>query len=128
MSWIKRTYRQVEALSSQRRKQRQFIILMTIIGTFLALFQWYKEVPFENTLYVTGGVLLTWIYPKGWYIPLILWFFIGKVLGEITSTIVLGVVFYLLFFPITFVRRLMLPSDESGWVKVNEEVDYTKPY
>jgi hypothetical protein len=54
----------------------------------------------------------------------------GQILGEITSTIILGLVYFVLFFPITlFIRIFRKKKEETGWLKKSDELsDYEKMY
>jgi hypothetical protein len=54
------------------------------------------------------------------------------VIGEITSVIILGLIYYLLFFPITFILRKTRQKDapdEPGWHSREKDIiDYKKLY
>lgn len=129
MSWIKRTYKEISTLATKKRKQRQFGIMLAIIFLAIAGYKFYKEEPYLIAACIGGGIaLVTMVVPIFWMPLLHVWFFIGKILGEISSTIILGTVYYLLFFPVTFIRRLAQKKVEAGWVDHSGEIDYTKQY
>ena len=135
MNWIKKFYIKSEEFASSLKKQRQMCWLITLI---LVMFSIYRFVFFEpinqfviasiSIIFVLLGIVR--FYPKLMYYPLLVWMLLGQILGEITSTIILGLVYFGLFFPITFfIRIFRKKKEEIGWVKRPEELsDYEKMY
>jgi membrane-bound ClpP family serine protease len=135
MNWIKRFYIKSKELSSSKKKQRQLCWLITLI---LAIFLVYDFVFFKPTnQFVIASVSIIFLlsgiakfYPKLMHYPLLIWMLFGQILGEITSTIILGLVYFVLFFPITlFIRIFRKKKEETGWLKKSDELsDYEKMY
>ncbi len=74
-------------------------------------------------------LFLVFISPKSIYYPYRVWMFIGAILGWINTRIILGITFYLLFFPIGIVLRLTGKlqykphcCDDSNYVQRSEEL------
>ncbi|MFT7156988.1 MAG: hypothetical protein ACI8Q1_002003, partial [Parvicella sp.] len=71
-------------------------------------------------------LLITILIPSVLKATLQIWFVLGSILGEITSTLILGVIYFLLFVPINLFRRNKI---KSGWQKVDDtDRDFEKLY
>lgn len=100
-------------ISEATPKQLRFFGLL-VGGVFSIIGAWplasRREDP--RTWALTVAVLLilpALVYPKSLIWPYRVWMAIGHVLAYINTRIILGIIFYLLFFPVGFVMRLF------GW-------------
>ncbi|MBQ4821786.1 SxtJ family membrane protein [Aquimarina sp. MMG016] len=135
MNWIKSNFNTVKKNSLDKKKQRQFGVL--VIALLLAIFfvSVYKDgLIFNNKQIITvvsslvlGGLLL--LLPILIFPFLFIWLFVGNILGEISSFVILGIVYYLLFFPITSVLKITNKKKiTTGWIDKKESIDYEKLY
>lgn len=123
-------------LSSLKRKQRQFGLLFSAILLGIALYAGYTHSFYKNSVLIGFGIALlllivSFFLPSVLKWPLLIWFYLGKILGEITSTIILGIIYFIVFTPITFLRRVFKKKEHeaSGWVnRENKKIDYKKLY
>lgn len=123
MNWIKTILKESIELSSQRRKQFQFSGLLLIMGSYL-LYLWFGFTPFfyGSLLVLVLALSVTIIFPFILFPILVIWFFIGKVLGEIISYPLI----FLLYFLFIWVFKLFVKVDISpGWKPKKEESDYS---
>lgn len=135
MSWIKNTLETLEKNSKDKGKQRQFGVLVIAFLLLLFFVSVYKEGLILNSkqLYTITGSALTGIVmffiPVIFYPFLFIWLFIGNILGEISSFIILGIVYYALFTPITFILKIINRKKvTTGWINREESIDYEKLY
>lgn len=134
MNWIKRTYKNIVDLAYTKNKQRQFAFLFSVILLAFGVYFGFTHSFVKLSVLVSIGVgvtllLIGLIIPLFFIWPLIIWLFIGKIMGEITSTVILGVIYFFVFSPITLIKRLFLSKKTAGWVKrKNSQIDYKKLY
>ncbi|WBX71649.1 SxtJ family membrane protein [Tenacibaculum retecalamus] len=133
MKWIKTGLKIIQENSSQRKKQKQFGLLLISFCCIILVTLFYKNgVLFELKQNLLIGVLIilsliTLILPKTFYPFLFVWFFIGFILGEISSFFILGFLYYCCISPITFFLRLKNKKEENqGWVDKENIIDYKK--
>jgi hypothetical protein len=110
------------SFAKKAKNVRKFALLLTgviLVHYFVAVpFEWSLHLPIVGFLLV--GMLLTQLLQPFLY----LWMWIGTLLGEITSTIILGVVFFILLLPISlFVKK---KNDNTGWKKASTFSDHDK--
>ncbi|MBL7812949.1 MAG: hypothetical protein JNL57_12045 [Bacteroidetes bacterium] len=105
--------------------------MLLIVFSGIALWQFKSGViylPFVLAAAVILCVIL--FFPKGLYPLFSLWKWVGKSLGKITQPILLAVVFFLIFTPIAFFRKVAgkkgLP--DGNWLQTGETTDFSKPY
>ena len=135
MSLISNFYKKSKEFSLSKKKQRQFFGLIILMLLLYLIYSLVFIKPSNLFVLVILSVILIILvlakfYPKLIFFPLLIWMFCGQILGEITSTIVLGLVYYGLFFPITFFIRIFRKEKvKKGWIKKTEELtDYNKMY
>ena len=128
MNWISRTHRSVIRSARNQRKQRQFAILLAVIAVVISLLQYYKGDSILWLVLTLPSLAATWFASVIWYPVLILWFWIGKIFGEISATVVLGTIYFILFFPITFVRRIIGKKEVLAWKHEFSSIDFKKQY
>lgn len=136
MNWIKQTYHHVNELSSTAKKQKQFGLLFAGILLAICAFSIYKNNAFTLAIYLCSGISIALINivlfaPKLLKWPLLVWLYLGKILGEITSTVVLAILYFFIFTPITALNRLFSKKStmQKNWVeRKNTIIDYKKLY
>ena len=112
MRWIKNIYGEVRENSIQTKKQKQFGLLLLAIMVILLTVSFYKngflldtkQLSLVSSLVSIG--LITLLVPKIFYPFLVIWLCIGAVLGEVTSFIILGILYYCFITPITCFLRM----------------------
>jgi len=123
LSWIKTIASECTDLASKRSKQLQFAgLLFLMIG--LVFYRWYGFTqPFYLRIACLGIMAMGWLllpqllYPILWF-----WFFIGKVVGEFVSFILLS----LLYFLFIWIAKLFVKVDlKPGWKPKNGDRDYS---
>ncbi len=65
---------------------------------------------FDNVLYAGLAIpilLISMLYPRLYYYPTIIWLGFSKLLGLISSKIILSIIFYLVVFPMGLTRRML---------------------
>jgi hypothetical protein len=128
MYWIKDIWKNSGELASGQKKQRQFGgMILGILGLVLFIRLWNENQITYGLLGCTIAMLLiTILIPSVLKATLQIWFVLGSILGEITSTLILGVIYFLLFVPINLFRRNKI---KSGWQKVDDtDRDFEKLY
>ena len=135
MNWINRAWNKSMKLANTKKMQRQFAFLL--LAFLLGLISYALVVGnIDKVFLVMGGVLILLVILIGlfrlkWMLfPLLIWLILGQILGEITSTIVLAFIYYLIFSPITFLIRIFKKNEEKvGWQEINSmNSDYRKLY
>lgn len=136
MKKINEFVKEIQLLSKQQNKQKQFGWLL--IGIWLVVF--YLKLKQNNFDY---QLIEKWFY--GFPIVLIIitslvtrllqpilfvWFLIGKILGLITSFIVLFLSYYVILLPIVFISNIFTKKEEPKveWLSKTSSIDYKKLY
>jgi hypothetical protein len=128
MYWIKDIWKNSGELASGQKKQRQFGgMILGILGLVLFIRLWNEnEITYGLLGCTIAMLLITILIPSVLKATLQIWFVLGSILGEITSTLILGVIYFLLFVPINLFRRNKI---KSGWQKVDDtDRDFEKLY
>jgi hypothetical protein len=128
MYWIKDIWKNSGELAKGQKKQRQFGgMILGILGLVVVIRFWNENQITYGLLGCTIAMLLiTILIPSVLKATLQIWFVLGSILGEITSTLILGVIYFLLFVPINLFRRNKI---KSGWQKVDDtDRDFEKLY
>lgn len=74
----------------------------------LAMIWWYSKTKQPWLLFASGiSALLIALVPVCFYPLAVLLYLLGKVLGKISSTIILTLIFFLLVTPVGLIRRLL---------------------
>ncbi|MBQ4804091.1 hypothetical protein J8L88_14610 [Aquimarina sp. MMG015] len=135
MSWISGVIDIVQDNSNAKRKQRQFGGLVLVLLLLIFCVSVYKDGFIFNAKQTNAAIsfmvvsIITILLPILFYPFLFVWLFVGNILGEISSFVILGIVYYLLFFPITFVLRITNKKKATtGWIDKKESIDYEKLY
>jgi hypothetical protein len=128
MYWIKNIWKNSGELASGQKKQRQFGgMILGILWLVLFIRLWNEnEITYGLLGCTIAMLLITILIPSVLKATLQIWFVLGSILGEITSTLILGVIYFLLFVPINLFRRNKI---KSGWQKVDDtDRDFEKLY
>lgn len=128
MYWIKNIWKNSGELASGQKKQRQFGgMILGILWLVLFIRLWNEnEITYGLLGCTIAMLLITILIPSVLKAALQIWFVLGSILGEITSTLILGVIYFLLFVPINLFRRNKI---KSGWQKVDDtDRDFEKLY
>ena len=122
MNWIRSIYKESIALSSKRSKQMQFAALIFLFVTVL-FYRWYGFTPpfYSRLMALSVMSLGLFLLPQLLYPILVLWFLIGKVIGEFVSAILLS----LLYFLFIWIAKLFVKVDLSpGWKEQTNAKEY----
>jgi len=122
LKWISTIYRESVDLSSKRSKQLQFAALIFVLMAIM-LYRWFDFTPSFYWRMTAWSVMNLGLFllPQLLYPVLVVWFFVGKVLGEIVSAILLS----LLYFLFIWAAKLFVKLDLSpGWKPKSNDRDY----
>ncbi|MCL6294415.1 SxtJ family membrane protein [Jejuia spongiicola] len=137
MNWIKHMLDKAAINSGQRKIQLQFLAILCIIAISIIGYKFYIKEWTLNITFISIAILLLIVgilYKKTILLKPFLWIWLlfGLLLGEITSSIILAFIFYLLFFPITFILRKANSkkriSKPQWFSRENDNIDYHKLY
>lgn len=136
MSWIKSTILEINVLSNTKLKQKQFGYLVLSILLFLFVTTYYKsnlvfhykEVVLLSSIFVILFCVL--VLPKSFRIFLFVWLLTGRLLGEITSFILLSIIYFLVLFPVVLFKKIFSKKEKTkaGWIAKSKFIDYKKLY
>jgi len=133
MKWIKNNYQNIQENSSQRKKQKQFGWLLSFVISLILSISFYKNgflFDFKQTTLIGVFVFFSFVtlfVPRVFYLLLFIWLFIGLILGEISSFIVMGILYYCFMSPIAYFLQLKNKDEkENGWVDKKNKIDYKK--
>jgi len=103
---------------------------LAVIVLFAGILPWLFSWPWPHwPFYLAAGlVLLALVYPQGVYYPYRAWMAFTAIMGWINTRLVLGIVFYVLIFPIGLVLRVTgklqyraAPTAPSYWQKPDKQ-------
>ncbi len=84
---------------SRAKDTAMAVCLLCMLAGIVA--KWRHAFPLALIVLVSGMV-----FPQLWKRPARLWFGLSKVLGKVTSPVVLAAIFFLVVTPVGFIRRL----------------------
>jgi len=135
MNLIKRLIQKASTNTGVRKIQIQFLMLLVTIMVCIVGLKYFQGNYKLNHVFVTTGLLLivgVVVYFKPAIIRPFLWVWLlfGLIVGEVTSAIILGIIFYALFSPITFAIRILKRksgANDPKWVmRKPSSIDYSK--
>ncbi len=136
MKKINEFVKEIQLLSKQQNKQKQFGWLL--IGIWLVVFYLkLKQNNFDYQLiekwfygFPIVLIIITSIVTRLLQPILFVWFLIGKILGLITSFIILFVSYYVILLPIVFISNIFTKKEEPKveWLSKTSSIDYKKLY
>lgn len=127
MNWIENSWSKSLGYAGSKSKARWFALILVAAPWIWFALRWneYATIPVALIVY-TAYPILCLILPVLIKPLLIIWLFIGGLLGEISSFVLLIVVYFLLAWPLKiFIRK----RTKAGWyLPDEEETDYQNPY
>ena len=132
--WWTNFFEKLRKNSAKKRIQRQFLLILVVFALgYLGYGYWKHFFSIQQALLGLGVTflfgLVLYILPRLLKPLLYLWLLLGMLLGEITSFILLGIIYYLLFFPITFILRVTRKNTlgTPKWhTRLEDVIDYRK--
>lgn len=136
MNWIKDQLNNIKNNSLGSKKQRQFGFLLLFILALIIGISIYKDGFIFNSKQQLCTMLfalflgITFVFPKIFTPVLFLWLIFGAIIGEISSFIILGIIYYFFFSPITIVLRVFKKEKtyKPKWIERKEIINYEKLY
>lgn len=124
MNWIKHISEESAVLANSKKKQHQFLLLIWLVVVYFLYRSETVEIFHSVRVYLFSTLILLLYFTSFLIYPvLLIWFFIGKIIGEIMSTVLLAVIYYIFIAPL----KLFVKYDTtSGWKKVERENDHSK--
>ena len=136
MKKINEFVKEIQLLSKKQNKQKQFGWLL--IGIWLVVFYLkLKQNNFDYQLiekwfysFPIVLIIVVFLVTKLLQPILFVWFLIGKILGLITSFIILFVSYYVILVPIVFISNIFTKKEEPKveWLSKTSNIDYKKLY
>ena len=136
MKKINEFVKEIQLLSKQQNKQKQFGWLL--IGIWLVVFYLkIKQNDFDYQLiekwfygFPIVLIIITSLVTRLLQPILFVWFLTGKILGLITSFIILFVSYYVILLPIVFISNIFTKKEEPKveWLSKTSSIDYKKLY
>lgn len=124
MNWIKHISEESAVLANSKKKQRQFLLLIGLVVIYFLYRSEAAEMFHSVRIYLFSSLILILFFTSFLIYPVLrIWFFIGKVVGEIMSTLLLTVIYYIFMAPLKFFVKY---DTTSGWKKVERENDHSK--
>jgi hypothetical protein len=134
MSWIKDAIAESKQHSLKRSKQKQFgMLLLALLLGALAFAIWKNGLVFNEKQWILAActipvLAITLFYSKIFYPVLLVWLFIGNILGVISSFIILVLIYFSIITPIALILRLTKNerTKKIGWIAKKNILDYRK--
>ncbi|GEM_PF-1849489 len=128
MNWIST----IKTHAYSRKKQQQFLWLIFSLFVLVVGWDYYQNQTVNYYLVGTALICISLSFTVPFLVSplLFVWLIFGKVMGEITSTVVLFVIYYLVFTPITLLLRINRKEfNKATWKKREQsKVNYKKMY
>ena len=126
---------------SDKTEWKKFAIGVAIILSVVATVQWYLDVTIYPYVFISAFIILL----LGLLIPVVIkplfivFSYLGFVLGWIMTRVILSLLFYLVFTPISLILKLtgkhlldtsIAKNQESYWIDRpdEQEIDFTKQF
>lgn len=127
MTWIRKIHQTTATFSLEKKRQKQFLWLVSIILVSLFGYSFYTHNPNYLFLIISCCTfVLSFIFPVLTLPFLYIWMLIGNVLSEITSTLTLGVMYFLVLTPIRFIKPNKQQSE--GWIIPEKETNFNEQF
>lgn len=134
MNWINKSYHKLLETSQNPKKQKDFGYLILVIIALIISYNFYKtgfnfNIKINSLLSTFVVILILTITFKKVFLPILfVWLLLGEILGAITSTVIMGVVYFLLFSPIVLSLKLFRKEKpyKHGWKTVKRVIIYSK--
>lgn len=127
MNWIKNLSENTLKVAIQKVKQKQFLWLVSAILLLAFGYHFYNNT-LQPYLLVASIISLglSFIVPKIAFPLLYCWMLLGGILSEISSTIVLAIIYFLAFLPIKLFKFEKQKS--NGWVEPNSNINFEEQF
>jgi hypothetical protein len=133
MKWINSIYSKILQSSASSKKQKDFgYLLLVVTGVLYAHSIFKNGFNLNDTYYFLATFLviliITFVYRKIFTPLLFLWLLIGEIMGGITSVLIMGVIYFLIFSPIVLILKLFRKEKiyQPEWKTVSRTIDYSK--
>lgn len=127
MNWISKTHRSTLLLAAEKKKQKQFLWLISLISFAVFGYQYYLVHTLNYSPQIIGGttLLISLVSPLIALPFLYIWMFIGNILSEITSTIILGFIYFLILTPIGLIKK---NEENTGWLQPKNDNNFNEQF
>src|SRR6266700_5093273 len=95
--------RHISDLDISREQTKEFGMLSVLVMSFLAFY--LRQNNLSVVIFILA--LLTLLLPVIFYPFAMIWFGLSKVMGKISTSILLGVVFFIVVMPVGLIRRIL---------------------
>lgn len=135
--WWTRFFKKLQKNTNSKKIQRQFLLILAFIVFAIIGYSFWKQLFAETVLFLSLVIsiiscILLYFLPLLLKPVLFVWLLLGMLLGELTSFVLIGIIYYLLFFPITFILRRSRKGDNFDkpmWRSRKDDLlDYKKLY
>jgi hypothetical protein len=127
MNWIKHTHISITQFAASRIKQREFLWLLSGISLLIFGYNWYDGRADYISLIIAIALFIFSILFQRIVKPILyLWMFFGRILSEITSFIILAIIFIIGIIPIGIFYRLS--KSKTGWDNVKEKTNFNEQF
>jgi ABC-type phosphate/phosphonate transport system permease subunit len=127
MNWISKTHRSTLLLAAEKKKQKQFLWLISLISFAVFGYKYYLVHTLNYSPAIIGGLtlLISLVSPLIALPFLYIWMFIGNILSEITSTIILGFIYFLILTPIGLIKK---NEENTGWLQPKNDNNFNEQF
>lgn len=137
MNWIKQIITSAKSKAEEDNMQRQFAWLMIAFCGIYVVYRFYIGFQMDLRLWVVLILAICFmmllVSNKTGILRhvLLVWFTIGFFLGEISSTIILGFIYWIIFTPIVVFLNLLSKKETTtseGWSDYESSENYEQMY
>lgn len=127
MNWISKTHHSTLLLAAEKKKQKQFLWMISLISFAVFGYQYYLVHTLNYSPAFIGGLtlLISLVSPLIALPFLYIWTFIGNILSEITSTIILGFIYFLILTPIGLIKK---NEENTGWLQPKNDNNFNEQF
>jgi hypothetical protein len=125
-----------EYFKVKRGTEKNFGIIFSLFFLLVSLYLFLFD---KNSWIITFLIAITFILisifkPRIFFVPNILWFKFGMLLGRFVAPLVMGVIFFLIMMPVGFLLKIFSKENfntknnkvESYWIKRHKKVNTMK--
>ena len=134
-------YLQVENPGTRELRKFGLVTGVIVVVLFGLLLPWIFEYKWPTWPWILAGILWLWAlaHPDSLFVIYRNWLKFGHIVGWINTRIILGVMFYLVFFPVAMILRLAgkdpmarkWDSGQESYRKVSDHLErnhFERPY
>lgn len=127
MNWIKKLSDSALNIATKKEKQKQFLWLVSAILLVAFCYHFYNN---SINFYLLGASIislsLSFILPKIVFPFLFCWMLFGGILSEVSSAIILAIIYFLAFLPIKLFK--FEKQKGNGWVEPDLETNFNEQF